>query len=220
MIKVVIADGESLVRAGVSSVLRATGGVNVVAEAENGNRALDLARRHRPNVMVMDVWMDGLDGIRAARIIQRELPSTRVVILTAIASEECVYHCFCAGAAGFLLKGITPDDLVKAVTSVAAGEFVISPTITGSVIKQFLRFDRDRARSAQQKIGQLTARQHEVLAYVVKGLGNLEIARTMYISEGAVKAHVSHLLTRLDCTNRVQAAIVAHDSGLFQQVAA
>ncbi|MFI7123860.1 response regulator [Amycolatopsis sp. NPDC049868] len=215
MIKVVVADNEELVRAGICSILRASGRIEVVAETGNGQRVVELTRRHRPDVVVMDVPIAGLDGIRATRIVQRETPSSRVIIFTSIAVEECIYRSFSAGASGFLKKDVAPQELVEAVTSVASGNSILSPSITRCVIDKFLQFDRDLARLAQNRIEMLTAREHEVLAYLVQGLGNAEIARLLFVSEGAVKAHVSHMLTKLGCANRVQAAIVAHDSGLF-----
>lgn len=215
MIKVVVVDGEELVRAGICSILRGSGKIEVVAETGDGQRAVELARRHRPDVVVMDVPIAGLDGIRVTRVVQREIPSVRVIIFTAIAVEECIYRSFSAGASGFLKKGVAAHELIDAVTVVASGNSILSPSITRCVIDKFLQIDRDRARLAQSRIEMLTSREQEVLAYVVQGLGNAEIARTLFVSEGAVKAHVSHMLTKLGCANRVQAAIVAHDSGAF-----
>lgn len=215
MIKVAVADHEKLVRAGICSVLRSSERIDVVAEAEDGNRALELARRHRPDVMVMDVRMPGLDGIRTTQAVRRELPGTKVIILTAITVEECVYHSFRAGAHGFLVKDVDPRELVKAVLAVAGGDSILSPAITRCVVDHFTQVDRDRVRQAGERVQALTSREREVLAYVVKGLGNADIARLLYVSEGAVKAHVSHMLAKLGCANRVQAAIVAHDSGMF-----
>ncbi|TWP46966.1 response regulator transcription factor [Lentzea tibetensis] len=218
MIKVAVVDGERLVRAGICSMLRTSERIDVVSETDDGRRAVELARRHRPDVMVMDVRVGGMDGIRATQVVQRELPATKVIILTAIAVEECVYRSFRAGASGFLVKDVGPQELVDAVLTVASGESVLSPAITRGVINQFLRFDRDRVGRARQQVESLTAREREVLAYVVKGVGNAEIARALYVSEGAVKAHVSHLLAKLRCTNRVQAAIKAHESGVFREL--
>jgi len=215
MIRVAVADGERLVRAGICSVLRASEKISVVAETGDGRRALELARRHRPDVLVMDVRTRGMDGIRTTRAVQRELPATKVIILTAVTRDECVYHSFRAGASGFLVKDVEPRELVNAVVSVAAGESVLSSAVTRRVVDQFLRYDRERVAEARRRVATLTDRERQVLRYLVGGTGNAQIARALFVSEGAVKAHVSRIIAKLGCANRVQAAIVAHDSGLF-----
>jgi DNA-binding NarL/FixJ family response regulator len=215
MIKVAVVDSERLIRAGICSMLRTSERIEVVAEAEDGRRAVELARRHRPDVIVMEVRVPGLDGIRATQLLQRDLPDTKVMILTSITVEECVYRSFLAGASGFLVKDVAAHELVDSVLRVAAGELVLSPAITRGVINQFLRFDRDRFKRARDEVDTLTNREREVLAHVVKGGGNAEIARALYVSEGAVKAHISRILSKLRCANRVQAAIKAHESGRF-----
>ncbi len=174
-----------------------------------------MTRRHRPEVVVTDVPVVGLDGYRIVRLICRELPSTRVVILAATVEEECVYRSLRAGASGFFEKGRASRELVDAVVAVHAGEVALSPAATWCVVDGFLRFDREQTQSARRKIDSVTTREREVLGYIIQGLGNAEIARTLYMSEGSVKAHVSHLLPKLGCSNRVQAAIVAHESGMF-----
>jgi DNA-binding NarL/FixJ family response regulator len=215
MISVVVAHSDSLVRAGVCSVLRNASQFEVVGETDSGLRLLELARRHEPNVVVTDVHLTGLDGVRATRVVRRDVPASRVLVHTTVASEEYVYGAFRAGAAGFLLHGATPGDLLDAVRAVATGGVVLSPAITRHVVERFLQFDRERIAAARNGIASLTAREHEVLAALARGLGNTEIAKKMAIGEGTVKAHVSHLLAKLDCTNRVQAALIARDSGLF-----
>lgn len=214
MIKVIVADSEELVRAGVCSILRGSGGIEVAGETGNGYRAVELALRHQADVLVTDVHLDGIDGVRAASLIRRQA-RTRVVFLTGYTGEEVIYHCFSAGASGFLTKGVSPREIVEAIVRSAAGETVLSPSVTRCVIDKFLRYDRNRMRLARAKIEMLTSRERDVLTHVARGLGNAEIARALYVSEGAVKAHVSHLLTKLGCANRVQAAIIAHDSDLF-----
>lgn len=215
MIKVLVVDGEELTRAGICSILRDSGKIDVVADTDNGQHAMELTKRHRPDVVVMDVPIAGFDGIRTTQMMHREMPATQVIIFTAIAAEECIYRSFSAGAAGFLKKGVRAQELIEAIAAVASGNSIISPSITRCVIDKFLQVDRDRARLAQSRVELLTSREQEVLAYVVRGLGNAEIARNLFVSEGAVKAHVSHMLTKLGCANRVQAAIIAHDSGIF-----
>jgi DNA-binding NarL/FixJ family response regulator len=215
VIKVIVADGEEIVRAGISAILRLSGKVDVVAEVDNGRRVVELARRHRPDIVLTDIMIPEADGICVTRTLRHEVPSVRVIIFTAMTLEECIYRSFDAGASGFLKKGGPSTELVDAVTAVAAGNLIISPAITRCVINKFLHIDRDRARRAQDRIESLTCREREVLGRLVRGLGNAEIARLLYVSEGAVKAHISHMLTKLGCTNRVQAAIIANESGLF-----
>ncbi|MEV6235670.1 response regulator transcription factor [Lentzea sp. NPDC051838] len=215
MIKVAVVESERLVRAGICSVLRASQWIDVVADTDCGHRAIEIARRHRPDVMVMDVRVGQMDGIRATRVVHREVPATKVLILTEITVDDCVYQSFRAGAAGFLVKDVEPRELVKAVIDVASGDAILSPAITRGVIDQFLRHDRDRASRARAQVENLTNRERQVLVHLANGAGNAEIARALFLSEGAIKAHVSHLLTKLKCGNRVQAAIKAHESGLF-----
>jgi DNA-binding NarL/FixJ family response regulator len=215
VIKVIVADGEEIVRAGISTILRLSGKIDVVAEVDNGRGVVELARRHRPDIVLTDILIAEPDGIRVTRILRHEVPSVQVIIHTAITREECIYRSFSAGVAGFLKKGGPSAELIAAVTAVASGNLIISPAITRCVIGKFLQIDRDKARLARERIELLTCREHEVLGHLVRGLGNAEIARLLYVSEGAVKAHISHMLTKLGCINRVQAAIVANESRLF-----
>ncbi|MFC3452594.1 LuxR C-terminal-related transcriptional regulator [Amycolatopsis speibonae] len=213
MFKVLVVDADELTRAGICSILRGSGSVEVAADTGCGQRGVELARRLRPDVVVMDVA--DLNGVRVARVLAREVPSARVLVFTASVAEECVYRSFDAGVSGFVRKGVASHELIEAIAVVASGDLILSPSVTRCVIDKFLQFDQERARSARGRVQLLTCREREVLAQVVQGLGNAEIARTLFVSEGAVKAHVSHMLTKLGCANRVQAAIIAHDSGLF-----
>ena len=215
MIKVVVAHRDPIVRAGMSSILKASGQVYVCADSGDGHQTIDAIRRHHPDVALLDVQIDGLDGIRVTELIRRQLPSTQVVIHTAIATEDCVYRCLAAGAAGFVMKGAAPQDLVKAVLAVAAGETVLCPAVARYAITRFLQVDHSRVATARRQIATLTARERDVLERLTKGMGNTEIAAQLNVSEGTIKAHVSHLLTKLECANRVQAALLACDSGVF-----
>lgn len=215
MIRVAVVDGDGVARAGVCGMLRTSERIDVVAEAGDGRRGMEITRWHRPDVLLTEVRLPEADGIRITHLVQRELPDTKVVMLTTITQDECVYRSFRAGAAGFLVKDVGPGELVDAVLKVASGEQVLSPAITREVISQFLRFDRDNARRARAQIETLTNREREVLGHVVRGGGNAQIARALYLSEGAVKAHVSRIIGKMRCTNRVQVAIKAHESGLF-----
>jgi DNA-binding NarL/FixJ family response regulator len=215
MIKVVVAHKDPIVRAGISSILRASGHVWVSADSGDGHQTIEAIRRHQPDVAILDVQIDGVDGIRVTELTRRHIPSTQVVIHTAIATEDCVYRCFTAGAAGFVLKGAAPQDLIKAVLAVAAGDTVLCPSVARYAVTRFLQVDHARATAAQRQIATLTVRERDVLERLTKGMGNTEIAAELSVSEGTVKAHVSHLLAKLGCTNRVQAALLACDSGLF-----
>ncbi|WP_191257648.1 response regulator [Amycolatopsis oliviviridis] len=210
-----VADADELARAGICSILRASGTVDVVADTESGRRAVELARRYRPDVLITDMPTTEWDGIETTRRLNRELPTTKVVILTSVATEDDIYRSFDSGASGFLKKEFSSRKLIDAVSAVASGSAFLSPAITRCVIDSFLRVDRGRTRAAREQIDRLTAREREVLAHLVHGLGNAEIARLLFVSEGAVKGHVSHILTKLGCANRVQAAIIAHDSAAF-----
>ena len=215
MIKVVVADSDEVVRAGICSILRSSGSIKVVGDTGDGRQTMDLVRRHRPDVVVMDVQMAGVGGISTIRLVCREMPSPKVVVFTSLATEECAYRCFKAGASGFLIKRAQSREIVDATISVASGNSVISPLVARCLIDRFLQFDRDRARLARNRIEKLTPREQEVLAFVFQGLGNAEIARALYVSEGAIKGHVSHMLTKLQCVNRVQVALIAYDSDMF-----
>ncbi|MBP2326672.1 DNA-binding NarL/FixJ family response regulator [Kibdelosporangium banguiense] len=214
MITVGIVDDEALVRGGIRGVLEHVTDIQVIGEAGNGATAVELVRAHRPNVLVMDIRMPGVDGLSATEHIRRLAPATAVVLLTAMATENQIHRGLRAGAAGFLLKEGDPRDLVTAIRAVAAGEAVLSPAVTRRVLDRVVEIDLEPLDRARALVGTLTSREREVLGLVAAGLGNLQIARRLYLSEGAIKAHVSRLLAKLSCDNRVQAAIVAHDARL------
>jgi DNA-binding NarL/FixJ family response regulator len=213
-ITVGIADDEVLIRTGVRGVLERSGNVVVVGEAGDGGGALELARRQRPQVLLMDASMPGMEGLAAVRMVRRHVPGTQVIMLCTRQTEEMLFPALRAGAAGFLFKSGEPDALVNAVRAVAAGEAILSPSATRALIDHFTGADSERRDAARSRIGLLTRREQEVLVYLAQGMANARIARLMYLSEGAIKAHVSRLLTKLRCDNRVQAALIARDAAL------
>ena len=213
-ITVGIADDEVLIRTGVRGVLERAGGIAVIGEAGDGTAALELARRQRPQVLLMDAAMPGMEGLAAVRLVRRHVPGTQVIMLCTPHTEEMLFPALRAGAAGFLFKNGEPDALVNAVRVVAAGEAVLSPSATRALVDHFTGADSERRDAARNRISLLTRREQEVLVYLAQGMANARIARLMYLSEGAIKAHVSRLLTKLRCDNRVQAALIARDAAL------
>ncbi|OLZ47141.1 response regulator [Amycolatopsis keratiniphila] len=216
MIRVLLADDEPLLRAGARLLLNQAGDIDVVAEASDGAEAIDVVRRMPVDVALMDIRMPGTDGLAAVEEIAREV---RVIMLTTFGDEAYVARALRAGAAGFLLKDTDPAQLIQAVRSAAAGEAVLSPRIAQQVIDRFRdadAADADNAARARRKIEALTARELEVLVRVGRGLGNAEIAGELRLSNGTVKIHVSRILAKLGCANRVQAAILAHDAGILR----
>ncbi|QUQ65541.1 response regulator [Kutzneria sp. CA-103260] len=214
MITVGIADDEPLVRAGIRGVLEQAPEIRVVAEAGNGAGAVELVRRHRPQVLLADIKMPGMDGLDVAEAVPDIAPATSVVLLTAWASDAHIQRALRAGTAGILLKTGNPRELVAAVHAAAAGDAMLSPAITRRLLDRVVGVDFEPLERARTLVDGLTDREREVLELVAKGLGNMQIARRLYLSEGAIKAHVSRLLTKLSCANRVQAAILAHTARL------
>ncbi len=216
MIRVLLADDEPLLRAGARLLLNQAGDIDVVAEASDGAEAIDVVRLIPVDVALMDIRMPGTDGLAAVEEIAREV---RVIMLTTFGDEAYVARALRAGAAGFLLKDTDPAQLIQAVRSAAAGEAVLSPRIAQQVIDRFRdadAADADNAARARRRIEALTARELDVLVRVGRGLGNAEIAGELRLSNGTVKIHVSRILAKLGCANRVQAAILAHDAGILR----
>ena len=213
MIKVLLVDDEALVRAGIGLILGNADDMEIVAEAANGVEAVELARRHRPGVALVDIRMPQLDGIATAREIHKLAPRTQVVMLTTFGEDVYVARALRAGAAGFLLKDTPPDDLIQAVRTAARGESILSPAITRRLIDHYIEPEDDRVIRARRRLAVLTEKELDVLGLVGQGLSNSEIAKHMHISEGTAKTHVSRILAKLQCSNRVQAAIIAHDAG-------
>lgn len=213
MIQVLLADDEAVVRAGVRAILASDDGIEVVAEAADGHQAVELARAHRPDVALLDIRMPGLDGLAAAGEIGTVAPATNVIMLTTFGQDDYIAHALATGAAGFLLKASDPRELITAVHAVAAGAAFLSPAVAHRVIRNY-RDAGGRAADARRRVEVLTERERDVLALLGTGHSNAEIARSLYIVEGTVKAHVSSILDKLDARNRVQAAILAYEAGL------
>lgn len=211
MITVLIADDQAMVRAGLRLILEAEDDIVVVAEAENGEEGVRLARRETPDVVLMDVRMPVMDGLEATRQITEQVEGTRVIVLTTFDLDEYVYGSLRSGASGFLLKDADGDQLVEAVRVIAAGDALIAPSVTRRLISEFA----DRPELAEIKgLDDLTEREVEVLGLVANGLSNTEIGEALFVSESTVKTHVSHILTKLQLRDRVQAVVAAYESGL------
>jgi DNA-binding NarL/FixJ family response regulator len=215
-IRVLVADDQALVRAGFRKILEADSDIDVVAEAANGNEAVEFSRLHKPNVVLMDIRMPGLDGIAATRRLSDELTDgPHVLVLTTFGLEEYVYEALRAGASGFLLKDVPPEQLIDAVHVVARGDALLDPAITRSVIEAFASRPAARQELAE-RIEDLTPRERDVFALVARGLSNAEIAAELVVGEGTVKTHVAHLLLKLGVRDRVQAVIYAYEAGVVQ----
>jgi DNA-binding NarL/FixJ family response regulator len=215
-IRVALADDQALVRRGFRLILEAEPDIEVVAEAEDGQGAIDAARRHRPAVVLMDIQMPGLDGLEATRRILAEGGNqTRVLILTTFERDDYVFEALQIGASGFLLKTAPPEELITAVRVVARGEALLSPSVTRRVIQEVGRQRRRASRSAD--LDRLTPRELEVLRLVAEGLTNAEIATRLYLTEATVKTHTSNLLSKLGLRDRVQAVIFAYEHGLVDR---
>ncbi|MEU7863585.1 response regulator transcription factor [Nonomuraea sp. NPDC049141] len=214
MIRVLLADDEPMVRAGVRSILATDTGIEVVAEAGDGREAVELALAHRPDVAMLDIRMPRLDGLAAAAELRAVLPDVAVVMLTTFDEREYVARALQEGAAGFLLKAADPRELIIGVRAVAGGAAYLSPRIAHQVIAELNDGRLTRTTTARKRTESLTPREHEVLALVGCGLSNQDIGRELFLSQGTVKAHVSAILLRLEVTNRVQAAIIAYEAGL------
>ena len=212
-LRVLVADDQSMVRAGFRMLLSSEEDIDVVAEASNGLEAIDKTARFQPTLVLMDIRMPELDGLEATKRILAADASARILILTTFDLDEYVYEALAAGASGFVLKDDPPEQLIAAIRTVAAGDALLSPTITKRVIKQFARIPRPTPPKAFEE---LTAREHEVFRLLAKGLSNPEIAQELYISETTVKTHVTHILHKLELRDRVQAVVLAYQTGLFE----
>ena len=212
-IRVLVADDQSMVRAGFRMLLSGEEDIEVVAEASNGLEAAELAGRLRPAVVLMDIRMPRLDGIQATRRILAADHAARILILTTFDLDEYIYEALRAGASGFVLKDDPPEQLIAAIRTIAAGDALLSPAITKRVIRQFTRISR---RAPPEELGELTVREREILRLIASGLSNGEIAQQLYISDTTVKTHVTHILQKLNLRDRVQAVVLAHQTGLFE----
>jgi DNA-binding NarL/FixJ family response regulator len=211
-IRVLVADDQSMVRAGFRMLLSHEEDVEVVAEASNGLEAVDKAARFRPSVVLMDIRMPELDGLEATRRILAADDTARILILTTFDLDEYVYEALRAGASGFVLKDDPPEQLLAAIRTVAGGDALLSPTITKRVIKQFVRIPQP---APPKQLDDLTERELDVFRLITRGLSNAEIGQELYISDTTVKTHITHILQKLDLRDRVQAVVLAYETGLF-----
>ena len=212
-IRVLVADDQSMVRAGFRMLLAGEEDIEVVAEATNGLEAVDKAARFDPAVILMDIRMPELDGLQATRRILATDDTARILILTTFDLDEYVYEALRAGASGFVLKDDSPEQLIAAIRTVAAGDALLSPTITKRVIQKFARMPRP---SPPKELDSLSEREREVFRLMARGLSNGEIAQELYISETTVKTHVTHILQKLELRDRVQAVVLAYQTGIFE----
>jgi DNA-binding NarL/FixJ family response regulator len=216
MIRVLVADDQALVREGFSVILDAYDDIEVVGDAADGFQAVERAREQRPDIVLMDVRMPGRDGIAAAREVLRELPATKVIMLTTFDLNEYVYAALQAGASGFLLKDVPRAQLIDGVRAVAAGDALLAPSITRRLIERFVARPPASARPLPPVLDELTPREREVLVLVAGGRSNAEIAADLHVSEPTVKTHVAHTLAKLGLRDRVQAVVFAYESGLVE----
>ena len=214
MIRVVVADDQSLVRGGFALMVGAQPDMTVVGEAASGAEAVEVAARLRPDVVLMDIRMPGLDGIAATAQLVRLAPEVRVLVLTTFDLDEYVYAAMRAGASGFLVKDVPPDELVRGIRTVVAGEALLSPTVTRRLLDAFLRRPAP-GTALPAALATLTERELEVLRHLARGLSNSEIAARLYLGENTVKTHVTHVLQKLNLRDRVQIVILAYESGLL-----
>jgi DNA-binding NarL/FixJ family response regulator len=214
--RILIVDDQALVRAGFRMILEAEEDIEVVGEAADGREAVEAATSLRPDVVLMDVRMPEVDGIEATRRLLAEDGQAKVVMLTTFDMDEYVYEALRAGASGFLLKDVPPEQLVAGIRSVASGDALLAPSVTRRVIEEFVRRPPDSVRTPPPGLGELTTREVEVLKLMARGLSNAEIAADLVVSETTVKTHVAHVLMKLGLRDRVQAVVFAYESGLVQ----
>jgi len=214
MTTVVVADDQAMIRTGLRKILEAEADLEVVGEAADGSEAVAAVSRVRPDVVLMDIRMPVLDGIEATRRITRTVPSARVLILTTFGLDTYVFDSLRSGASGFMLKDAPPEELVAAVRIVAAGDALLAPAVTRSVVEEFVRGPAQAAEPPA--LGELTPREREVLDLLARGLSNPEICSELVISEATAKTHVARILQKLDLRDRVQAVIYAYESGLVR----
>jgi DNA-binding NarL/FixJ family response regulator len=215
MTRVLIADDDHLMRAGLVELLTADPEIEIVAQAATGREAVEHARRLSPDVVLMDVRMPDLDGIAATRELSQAVPSARVLVLTTFEQDDYVFGALRAGASGFLLKRTRPEDLIAGVHTIAAGDALLSPSVTRLVVDRMAQQPTPELRD-QVKLGELTPREREVLTLVARGLSNREIAKELVVEESTIRTHVKRVLMKLRLRDRIQAVIFAYESGLNQ----
>ena len=215
-IRVLVADDQALVRTGLRKILESEPGMEVVGEASDGAEAIECARRLRPDVVLMDIRMPGMDGLEATRrLVEETHGQARVLILTTFRVNEYVYEALRAGASGFMLKDAPPEELIAAIGVVAGGDALLAPAVTRAVIEEFSRRPSTR-RELGQTLDRLTGREREVLELLARGLSNSEICKTLVVSEATTKTHVAHILQKLGLRDRIQAVIYAYEAGLVE----
>jgi len=212
-VRVLLVDDDELMRAGLRAVLRSDPGIDVVGEAPNGRSAVTAARRHRPDVVLMDVRMPDLDGIAATREVLAVSSDIRVLILTTFEQDDYIFGALSAGASGFLLKRTSPEDLLAAIRTVAAGDSLLSPSVTRIVVDRVAGQPLPEAVPSRL-LDELTPREREVLELIARGLTNAEIGAALVIEESTVKTHVKRILMKLGLRDRIQAVIFAYETGL------
>lgn len=213
MIRVLIADDQALVRAGFHAILETQEDIDVVGEAADGAEAVQVARTVRPDVVLMDIRMPGLDGIEAMRRLLRDDHAPKVLMLTTFDLNEYLYEAMRAGASGFLLKDAPREQLINAVRAVVQGDTLLAPALIRRLVEDFVRRPPPGTRVPPQ-VGKLSDRELEVLKLVARGLSNAEIAKTLFVSDATVRTHVAHILSKLQLRDRVQAVVLAYESGL------
>ncbi len=218
MIRVVLADDQALLRAGIKALLDAEDDIEVVGEASNGREAIDLVRSTGPDVVLMDIRMPGADGLEATRIIAAEpaLADTKVIVLTTFDLDEYVFEAVRIGASGFLVKDTEPAELLRGVRAVARGDALLSPGVTRRLIGEFATRSRPTAAPAASRLDDLTEREREVVALVGEGLSNDEIAQRLFLSPATAKTHVSRAMVKLHARDRAQLVVLAYESGLVR----
>ena len=213
-VRVLLVDDDALVRAGLRMILSSAEDLDLVGEVDDGARAVAAVREHRPDVVLMDIRMPEMDGITATAALRRLDAPPQVIVLTTFQADEQVLSALRVGASGFLLKDTPPAEILNAVRLVAAGDAMLSPSVTRTLLSHFGDTEAtERRRAAAQRLATLTDREREVALAVGSGASNAEVGASLFMSEATVKAHVSRLFTKLDVTNRVHIAIVVHDAG-------
>jgi DNA-binding NarL/FixJ family response regulator len=215
VIRVLVADDQALVRAGFRAILEGQDDLDVVGEADDGATAVALARELRPDVVLMDIRMPGLDGIEATRRLLRDNEPPRILMLTTFDLDEYLYEAMKAGASGFLLKDVPRDQLIDAVRTIAMGDALLAPALVRRLIEDFVSRPAPGTHPPAE-LDELTEREREVLALIARGLSNAEIAAQLFLSEATVRTHVTHILAKLDLRDRIQAVVLAYETGLIR----
>jgi len=217
VIRILLVDDQALVRAGFRMILDAEPDMEVVGEAGDGREAIDQVRALHPDIVLMDIRMPDLDGLEATRrILESGDDAPKILMLTTFDLDEYVYEALRAGASGFLLKDTPPEQLVSAIEVISQGEALLSPAVTRRVISEFVKGTGPKPQAQFPRLQELTAREHEVLTLIARGLSNAEIAKTLFVSETTVKTHVARILMKLNLRDRVQAVVLAYESGTVQ----